>query len=147
MRLRRISSLAGAAIVLACAAGVVAQDAFTPPATPQEAVQIRQGVMKQNGALLRTAGNLSGAEAIAAAQTILDNFTHMPQLFPEGSEGGEALPAIWQNWDAFTAIIETGRSGAEAALAGAEAGDATAYAAGLNTVMDTCRQCHQQFRS
>lgn len=126
---------------------VIAQDAFTLPATPQEAIAAREAVMKQNGGLLRGATSLTGEEAIAAAQTLLDNYTHLPALFPEGSEGGDALPAIWQNWEAFTAIIETGRAGAEAALTAAQAGDSAGYAAGIQTVMGTCGQCHQQFRS
>ncbi len=139
-----------AAIVALLATGtltVFAQDAFTPPSTAEEAISMREALMKENGGLLRSAGQLTGDEAIAAAQTLLDNYTHMPDLFPEGSEGGDALPAIWQNWEAFTAIIDTGRTGAEAALAAAQAGDTAGYAAGLQTIMGTCGQCHQQFRS
>jgi cytochrome c556 len=139
-----------AATVLILAAGtlaVVAQDAFTPPATPEEAIAMRQALMKENGAVLRGAGSLTGEEAIAAAQTLLDNYTQIPAVFPEGSEGGDALPAIWQNWEAFTAIAEAGRAGAEAALTAAQAGDMAGYAAGLQQVQGTCGQCHQQFRS
>lgn len=147
MLIRKISMLAVTAILATGMAGVIAQEAFTPPATPQEAVAIRQSVMKQNGGILRSAQRLSGQDAVNAAATVLDNFTHMAALFPEGSEGGDALPAIWQNWDAFNAIIETGRAGAEAALAAAEAGDADGYTSGLRAVMATCNQCHDQFRS
>ncbi len=145
--IRKAQTAAIAAILVAGTLAVVAQDVFTPPATPEEAIAMRETVMKQNGGLLRSAGNLSGDQAVAAAQIIFDNFTHMAELFPEGSEGGEALPAIWQNWEAFTAIIETGRAGAEAALTAAQAGDSAGYGSGLQTVMDTCGQCHQQFRS
>ncbi len=145
--IRKAQTAAIAAILAVGTLAVVAQDALTPPSTPEEAIAMRETVMKQNGGLLRSAGNLTGDEAVAAAQTILDNYTHMPELFPEGSEGGDALPAIWQNWEAFTAIIETGRTGAEAALTAAQAGDTAGYAAGLQTVMGTCGQCHQQFRS
>ncbi len=147
MLIQKFSVLAVTVLLTTGIAGVFAQEAFTPPATPQEAIAMRQAVMKANGGILRGASRLSDAEAVTAAQTILDNFTHMPDLFPEGSEGGDALPAIWQNWQTFTAIIETGRAGAEAALAGAEAGDAAAYGAGLQAVMGTCNQCHEQFRS
>ena len=147
MLFRKTSMLAVTAILATGMAGVIAQEAFTPPATPQDAVAMRQNVMKQNGGILRSAMRLSGPEAVAAMQTVLDNYTHMPALFPEGSEGGDALPAIWQNWEGFTAIIETGRAGAEAAVAAAEAGDTAGYNSGLQTVMATCNQCHQQFRS
>lgn len=126
----------------------VAQDAFTPPATPEEAVAQRQALMREDGGILRRASGLSGAEAVAAATKLRDNYSHIPDLFPEGSIVGdtEALPSIWENWESFTAIVDTGISAAEAAIAAAEAGDTEAYRGSLRTLMDTCGQCHQQFR-
>lgn len=145
----RVTALALAAFAVIGVATAIAQDAFTPPATPEAAVEMRQGLMKEDGGILRVAGNLSGAEAVAAMTTLRDNYSHIPALFPEGSIVGssKALPAIWENWDAFTAIAETGQAAAEAGLAAAEAGDAAGYAAALKTLMGTCGQCHQQFRS
>jgi len=146
---RKASVLATLTFFVAGMAAVVAQDAFTPPATPEEAVAMRQALMMEDGGILRTARNLSGAEAVAAMTTLRDNYSHIPDLFPEGSIVGdsEALPAIWENWEAFTAIVDTGLAAAEAGLAAAEAGDATGYGAALQTLMGTCGQCHQQFRS
>lgn len=145
---RKISAFAISALLALGLAGAAAQEAFTPPSTPEEAVRMRVATMRENGALLRTAGMLTGAEAVAAARTILDNYAELPDLFPEGSTAGsDALPTIWQDWASFTAIIETGRSAAEAALAAAEAGDIAGYNSELGTVMRTCGQCHQQFRS
>lgn len=140
---------ATAILVLAMSGvAVVAQDAFTAPATPEEAIRLRQNIMTSNGGLLRSASRLSGAEAVTAAQTLLDSYTHLLVLFPEGSQAGsDSLPAIWENWDAFAAILETGRGAAASALAAAQAGDDAGYAAGLRTIMGTCGQCHQQFRS
>ncbi|WP_297106092.1 cytochrome c [uncultured Devosia sp.] len=142
----------GLAIAAFLAIGVVAvtaQDGFTPPATPEEAVAMRQALMREDGGILRSAGNLSGAEAVAAMTTLRDNYSHIPDLFPEGSIVGDtkALPAIWENWEAFVAIAATGQAAAEAGLAAAEAGDAAGYGAALQTLMGTCGQCHQQFRS
>lgn len=140
-------------VTLACfavgIAAVFAQDVFTPPATPEEAVAMRQTLMKEDGGILRTARNLSGAEAVAAMTTLRDNYSRILDLFPEGSIVGdsEALPAIWENWEAFTAIVDTGLAAAEAGLIAAEAGDAAGYGAALQTLMGTCGQCHQQFRS
>jgi cytochrome c556 len=78
-----------------------------------------------------------------------DNYKHIPDLFPEGSIVGdsEALPAIWENWDAFIAIADAGVAAAESGITAAQAGDAAAYAAALQTIGGTCGQCHQQFRS
>jgi len=148
MLIRKVSLLAIAALAAVGAIGVVAQDAFTPPTSTAEAHDMRVGTMEQMGRLLRSAGQATGDEAVAAAQTLLTSFTNLPEMFPEGSvDGTDALPEIWQDWETFTGIIETGRSAAEAALAAAEAGDTETYATSLRTLMGTCNQCHQQFRS
>ena len=147
--LNRFTAALCAGLLLAGTVATLAQDGFVAPTTPEEAVAARETLMKSNGATLRAAGALTGAEATTAMQTLLANFTNMPAVFPEGSDigGSEALPAIWQNWDAFTAIIDTGRTAAEQGLVAAQAGDATAYAAALKTLGTTCGTCHQQFRA
>lgn len=148
MSIKTISAMAIAGL-LALGAAAVAQDAFTPPATPEEAVAMRKALMREDGGLIRTLNGLSGAEAVAAINTVLTNYTHIPALFPEGSIVGnsEALPAIWENWETFTGIVETGKTAATEAIAAAEAGDATAYATALRALGGTCGECHQQFRS
>ncbi len=149
MSIKKISSLALAGLMSVGVLAAFAQDAFVAPATPEGAVEARQATMKENGAILRSAGQLSGAEAVAAMQTLLDNYTEIPALFPEGSLVGDtkALPAIWENWEEFTAIAETGRAAAESGLAAAEAGDAAAYGEAVKAIGATCGQCHQQFRA
>mgnify|MGYP000953705923 FL=1 len=148
MSINKISAMAIAGLLALGVVATMAQDAFVPPATPQQAVDMRKSLMIEDGRLIRTLNGLSGAEAAAALNVILNNYTHIPALFPEGSNlsDSEALPAIWQNWDTFTAIVETGKAAATDAIAAAEAGDATAYATALRALGGTCGQCHQQFR-
>ena len=145
----KFSVLAVAGLLAVGTVAALAQDAFTPPATPEEAVVLRQNLMKEDGGILRSAGNLTGADAVAAMTKLRDNYSHIPALFPEGSIVGdsEALPAIWENFDAFTAIADAGVAAAESGIAAAEAGDAAAYAAAIQALGGTCGQCHQQFRS
>ena len=147
MSIKKISAIAGLLALGAVAA--MAQDAFVPPATPEEAVAARKALMREDGGLMRSLNGLSGAEATEALNVVLTNYSHIPALFPEGSIVGdsEALPAIWENWEAFTAIVDTGKAAATEAIAAAEAGDATAYATALRALGGTCGQCHQQFRS
>jgi cytochrome c556 len=149
MSMKKITTLALAGLMSVGVIAAFAQDAFVAPTTPEEAVELRQATMKENGGTLRSAGALTGSEAVAAMQTLLDNYTNMPALFPENSVVGDskALPVIWENWEEFTAIIETGRSAAESGLAAAEAGDAAAYGEAVKTIGATCGQCHQQFRA
>jgi len=148
MSLKKITALTLAGLLTLGAAASFAQDAFVAPATPEAAVAARETLMKSNGATLKTAGTLTGPEAVTAMQTLLDNFTHMPAVFPEGSMTGDsrAAPAIWQDWAGFTAIVDAGKAAATAGLAAAETGDATAYGAALKAIGGTCGTCHQQFR-
>ena len=149
MKLGNIAALAAAGLMSLGVAATVAQDAFVAPATPEEAVETRQALMRTNGQTLRSAGDLTGEEAVAAMQTLVSDYTNMPALFPEGSIVGDskALPAIWENWEEFNAIIEAGQQAATDGLVAAETGDAAAYAAALKTIGGTCGQCHQQFRA
>ena len=149
MSIKKISAMAIAGLMITGVVAAFAQDAFVAPATPEEAVTARKALMREDGGILRGAAGLTGAEAVSAMQTIQTNFSHIPALFPEGSIVGEskALPAVWENWDAFTAIAKSGEEAAGLALAAAEAGDAAAYAAALQTLGGTCGTCHQQFRS
>jgi cytochrome c556 len=148
MSIKKISAMAIAGLMTIGVAAVFAQDAFVAPATPEEAVTLRKDLMRVDGGILRSAGNLTGAEAVAAMQTLQTNYSHIPALFPEGSIVGEskALPAIWENWEAFVAIAKTGEDAAAAGLAAAEAGDTAGYAAALQALGGTCGACHQQFR-
>ena len=154
MSLAKISILALAAIMtLGVATSLQAEDApVVDPAiaamTPEAMVAARKAAMKEDGGILRGAAALTGAEATAAADTLIKNFTNLPALFPEGSLVGDskALPAIWENFDDFTSIFATAQKGALDMKAAAEAGDAAAYGAALQTIGGTCGMCHQKYR-
>src|SRR5262245_11571445 len=128
MKLRTLTALTLAGLVVAgLAAGTIAQDVDPAIAgmTPEQLVDARQEAMKQNGGILRNLGTLSGAEAVAALDTVIQNFTNFPALFAEGSIVGDskALPLIWEEKDAFDAIFAGAKEQAMKAKAAAEAGD------------------------
>jgi len=103
-------------------------------------------IMRSNGMVLRGAPRASGDEAIAAAQTFVDNFAALPALFEDPAFPGNTQPAAWDNFDAFVGIFDEARQGAEAALAAAQAGDMNGYSAGIQTVAATCSACHGPYR-
>lgn len=144
--------LLASAVSLAVCAIAVAQDVVVDPAieamTAEQKVEARQALMGENGQVLRSAMRASGADAVTAATTLLQNYTDLPHLFPEGSNVGKskALPQLWENFAAFEAIATTGREAAAAMLAAAQSGDTAAYSAAAQTLGGTCGQCHQQFR-
>ncbi|MEQ1771389.1 MAG: cytochrome c [Devosia sp.] len=154
MPLRKITAIALAALIVAFSAAAFAQttpivvDPAIATMTPEQLVETRQAHMKQNGGILRGAAQLSGADAVAAATTLLQNFTDFPALFVEGSVVGDskALPAIWERWDEFNAILVKDQVSAAAALAAAEAGDTAAFGAAIQAIGGSCGECHQQFR-
>lgn len=143
---------AAGAMIASLVAGAVAQDAMIDPAlatmTPEQLVEMRQAAMKEDGGILRGAGDLTGDAAVAAADTLIKNFTNFPAMFPEGSTLGDskALPSIWENKEAFDAIFAKGLAGANDMKTAALAGDAAAYGAGLKVLGATCGECHQTFR-
>ena len=116
--------------------------------TVEQLVEGRQAAMKQNGGLLRSAMQATGDDAVAAATTLLQNFTNLPHLFREGSTApnSKALPQIWENWDDFTGRFDANAVHAQDALAAATAGDTAAYGAALQAIAQSCGACHQIYR-
>lgn len=157
MKLRTLTALILATMVSIPTATVFAQGEAVLPATdaaiatmtPEELVAARKAAMREDGGILRNAGSLSGADAVAAAEKLVTNFTNFPHLFPEGSIVGDskALPAIWENWDTFAGLFQQGRVASEAALVAAQANDTAAFQAALAPLGPLCGQCHQQFRA
>jgi cytochrome c556 len=159
MPLTRITAIALAGLMsIGLVAGVIAEDTantmmaatddFVVPGTPEEIVAARKALMKEDGGILKDAGGLTGDDAAAAMEKVYTNFTHIPLLFPEGSIVGDskALPAIWENWDTFTGIVEKGKTALMAAADAAKKGDADGYTAQLKVLGGVCGECHMTFR-
>ena len=127
----------------------MAGDTFVAPATPEEVLAMRKAVMKEDGGILKDAGGLTGEAAITAMQKLYINYAHIPALFPEGSIVGDskALPAIWENWEAFVAITEKGKVAMLAGIDAATAGDAAAYGEAIKAIGGSCGECHANYRT
>lgn len=154
MSLLKVSTLIAAGAMLATfAVGAIAQDMAVDPAiatmSADQVVAARKAAMKENGGTLKAAGTLTGAEASAAADVLIKNFTNFPALFPEGSIVGDskALPVIWENKADFDGIFAKDLEAAKAMKAAAEADDADAYGAALKAIGGSCGECHQKYRS
>ena len=146
-------ALAGLAL-LSVAAVAVAQEVVVDPAiatmTIDQKVAARQAAMKEDGGVLKGAGALTGPDAVAAAEKLIQNFTNFPALFSEDTKdvvGAEAAPAIWTSWDAFNAIFTKALDASKAMKVAAISEDAAGYGAALKAIGGTCGECHQQFRS
>lgn len=142
--MRRLISFGAAAIAAASIAGfAMAQD---------DVIKQRQDLMKDNGAQARTAGQMAqgatpfdAAVAKAAMEKLAANAAEIAADFPPGSEGGDALPAIWENFADFEAKATALQTAAQAAAAAADGG-LEAFAPAFGAVGQACGACHQAYR-
>lgn len=81
------------------------------------------------------------ADALAALAGIVDT------LFPEGSEGGDALPAIWENPEDFAERVGAMRDAATAFSAAANANDSAALGEAFQALGQACKGCHDNYRA
>ncbi len=143
----------GAAVAASCLG------CFAMIATAQEpagVIEYRQAVMSAQaghmGALARIVrGEADFPEDVPAHARALHDLADMIlPAFPEGSlEGAEtdALPAIWEDWEGFSASVEEFRTATAALVAAADGGDAAAVGAAFGEVGNGCRSCHDDFRA
>ncbi|WP_127145717.1 cytochrome c [Pelagibacterium montanilacus] len=113
----------------------------------EDEVAQRTELMRSNGMTLRGAADATGQDAVVAAQTFVENFTILPNLFENPETLGETLPAAFENREAFLALFDDALVAAEAALAAADVADQEGYVANISAVGATCRACHGQFRA
>jgi cytochrome c556 len=66
-------------------------------------------------------------------------------LFPAGSEGGDALPAIWQNTDDFAGKVSDFESAASALKAAVDDGGNLGQA--IQNLGQACKSCHDDYRA
>jgi len=112
----------------------------------------REALMKDNGAQATIAGKMAqgatpydAAAAKAAMEKLAANAAATPALFPPGSEGGDALPAIWENFADFEAKSMAMKTAAEAAAVAADQG-LEAFGPAFAAVGQACGGCHQVYR-
>lgn len=121
------------------------------PATADEgAMEYRENVMSAIGGHMSSAADIARGKvphqahlsmhvnALAELSTIADT------LFPEGSEGGDALPEIWRNPDDFAAKLDDFETAAadlkEALDTGGDVGSA------FQGLGQACKSCHDDYR-
>jgi len=96
------------------------------------------------GAALGDAAPIGHAEHHAVA------FERMAQAlanaFPDGSAGGRALPAIWENRDDFMNKVTAIQTASARLVTASRTGDAEQIGAAMQGVRATCGGCHNTYR-
>jgi cytochrome c556 len=152
---KKITALAALGLFALMSAAVVPTfsqavtvDASIASMSNDQLIAARKAAMKENERTLQKAESLIGDEAVAAATTLLQNFTNLPHLFKEGSGEGRtsAKPEIWANWADFKGRFDADAASAAAMLKGAQDGDDDAYFAAIQEISNSCNSCHRKYK-
>lgn len=129
----------------ASAAAEAPADAMSPQ---DERHELMEGVLdaaKVVGPMLKGEVDFDAAAAMKTLETWRDVGGKFGDLFPEGSEGGEAAPAIWEDREGFNAALQEWNDATAAAIA-ANPQTLDDARASIGPVFNTCKNCHDTYR-
>jgi cytochrome c556 len=116
-----------------------------------DVIKTRQADMKEMGKSLKAIkgiidANGNAADVVAPANKIVEVAGLIPSLFPKGSDQGKtaALPAIWENWDAFTKHADDLKSEATMLASAGQSGDLATVRAQFDKTAKMCGACHKE---
>lgn len=116
-------------------------------------VDYRQHTMSAVGGHLQAIvdiiqGKVPHADHIAKhADALADLAELAPMLFPEGSTGGDALPAVWENADDFQTKLAAFQEAAGNFKTAAASGEMAQIGAALQGLGQACKGCHDNYRA
>ena len=119
---------------------------------PEDVVKYRHAIMEAM-ASHASAFQLLATGKIGARQHLRDHADAIANmsgeldfLFPEGSDGEETLPAIWEQPEKFSAAIAKMQEAASKLSEAAGSDDRTVVLGGLTAAGKACKGCHESFR-
>jgi len=126
--------------------------AFSVACTSDNVASDREELMEGVSDAAKPVGAMLKGEEEFDADTLQKSLTVFAEaadklggLVPEGSEGGEASHAIWDDPDGFAAAIKEWQETTAAAI---DAAPQSLDAAGpvMKPVMSNCKNCHEDYR-
>lgn len=144
--------LASIALVTLAAAPFTAQAQF---AKAEDAVKYRQSAFALMGAHMGRVGAVVKGErpfdkaAVEADVAVIEMMSKLPwNAFPQGSEQNtKAKPEIWKEQDKFKAGADKLQAETAKLSAAAKSGDLNAIKAAFGGVGQSCKACHDNYRS
>ena len=143
-----------ASLVLAAAGTFAALPASAQFAKTEDAIHYRQSAMfLQSQHFGRIAAMANGRVPFdaAAAQANADLVATISKLpwagFAPGTEGGKAKPEIWKEQAKFKELSDKLQAETEKLAVAAKGGNLDAIKAQVAQTGDTCKACHDTFRS
>ena len=139
---------------LAAASAALSLQAAAQFAKPEDAVKYRQSAMfiqsqhvGRLGAMAAGRVPYDGATAVANAEVVVQ-ISRLPwAAFGPGTEGGKAKPEIWKEQAKFKEMSDRLMSDTDKLLVAAKAGNVDALKTAMAAVGETCKSCHDTFRS
>jgi cytochrome c556 len=143
-----------ASLLLAAAGAVTAAPAAAQFAKSEDAIHYRQSAMfLQSQHFGRVAAMANGrvpfdAAAAAANAELVATISKLPWAgFAPGTEGGKAKPDIWKEQAKFKELSDKLQADTEKLAAAAKGGNLDAIKAQVAATGETCKSCHDTFRS
>ena len=116
-------------------------------------LKYRQHTMQAIGGHMQAIVNIVRQEVPHAshmalhANALADLAAITPTLFPEGSEGGDSLAAIWEDAEDFQAKLDAFEKAAADFKAAAASGDNAKVGQALRPLGNACKGCHDRYRA
>jgi cytochrome c556 len=138
----------GAAVALLLTSSVALAPAFA-----QDPIKARQAGFDDLKKAMGEVKDALGKDQVAAVAPVAARIgafaTTIPSLFPPGSDKGKtgAKEVIWANFPDFTAKAKGLEDAAKLLAAAAATGDKAATGKAFAAMADSCKACHQRYRS
>lgn len=122
-------------------------------ALAQDVIQTRKAGFEDYKKAMGEIKDAVGKGDLAAIGPVTDRIdafaAKIPILFPPGSDKGKtaAKEVIWANFPDFTAKAHDLQASANALKVAAASGDKAATGKAFGAMADSCKACHQRYRS
>jgi cytochrome c556 len=141
-------------ITLAATCAVLSAPAAAQFAKTEDAIKYRQSAMFIQGQHAGRLGAMAAGRVPYDAPVALANAEVMLQIsrlpwaaFGPGTEGGKAKPEIWKEQPKFKELSERLMSETDKLFVAAKAGNLDALKTAMGAVGESCKTCHDSFRS
>ncbi len=82
----------------------------------------------------------------ANARSLAESASLIEGLFPAGSEGGHALPLVWEEPERVATVSREAAAAARALAEAAGSDDRAALAKAFKAAGDSCKACHERYK-
>jgi len=134
--------------LLIAASTLIASVALADDDPAHERHELMEGVRdaaKPLGAMLQGKAEFNQETMMTSLQTFAGAGDKLGGLFPEGSQGGEAAPAIWEDRAGFEEKIAAWQEATAAAIA-ANPATLDEMKPAVGAVLQSCKGCHDSYR-